>query len=227
MTWYKRRINAPDGNEPVALDLSTMGKGQAWVNGEHIGRYWISFHSVPGDCSRPCNYRGRYNKYKCETNCGQPSQRLYHIPRSLLRPTGNLLVVFEETGADPSKISFVTRSVKRICAHISDTQPPSLHLWKNMGTDIETLLENTKPRLQLECPASKLISSIKFASFGNPEGVCGKFRKGTCHSIHSWRTAEKVCLGQRECFMDVSSETFGGDPCPGTMKSLAVEATCS
>lgn len=22
-----------------------MGKGQVWINGEHIGRYWISFRS--------------------------------------------------------------------------------------------------------------------------------------------------------------------------------------
>lgn len=227
MTWYKRIINAPDGNDPVAIDLSSMGKGQAWVNGENIGRYWIYFHSVPGNCPGTCDYRGRYNKLKCQSNCGQPSQRLYHIPRSLLKPTGNLLVLFEETEAEPSKVSLVTRSVKSICAHISDAQPPSPDLWKKMGTGITTVLENTKPRLQLECPASQRISSIKFASFGNPQGECGNFSKGTCHSMHSWRIAEKVCLGQSACFIDVSSETFGEDPCAGATKSLAVEATCS
>jgi hypothetical protein len=223
MTWYKRTINAPDGNDPVALDLSSMGKGQAWVNGENIGRYWISFRSVPGSCSRTCDYRGRYNKLKCESNCGQPSQKLYHVPRSFLKPTGNLLVLFEETGADPSKVSFLTRSVKGICAHISETHPPSPYLWKKLGR----VPENANPRLRLKCPAGKRISSIEFASFGNPQGACGHFRKGTCHSTRSWATAEKVCLGQRACFMDVSPETFGDDPCVGTVKSLAVEAICS
>ncbi|GER35991.1 beta-galactosidase, partial [Striga asiatica] len=42
--------------------------------------------------------------------CDQPSQRWYHIPRSWLKPSGNLLVVFEEWGGDPSNISLVTRT---------------------------------------------------------------------------------------------------------------------
>ncbi|XP_066368874.1 uncharacterized protein [Miscanthus floridulus] len=35
LTWHKAYFNAP-----VALDMGSMGKGQAWVNGHHIGRYW-------------------------------------------------------------------------------------------------------------------------------------------------------------------------------------------
>lgn len=35
----------------------------------------------------------------------------YHVPRSWLKPTGNLLVVFEEIGGDASKISLVKRSI--------------------------------------------------------------------------------------------------------------------
>lgn len=34
----------------------------------------------------------------------------YHIPRSWLKPTGNVLVVFEEFGGDPTKISLVKRT---------------------------------------------------------------------------------------------------------------------
>lgn len=33
----------------------------------------------------------------------------YHIPRSWLTPTGNLLVVFEEWGGDPTWMSLVER----------------------------------------------------------------------------------------------------------------------
>ena len=110
-------------------------------------------------------------------------------------------MLFEETEDEPSKVSLVTRSVKSICAHISEAQPPSPDLWKNMGTDIMIVPKNTNPRLQLEYPANQRISSIKFASFGNPQGECGNFNKGTCHSIRSWGIAERVCFS----FVSVST----------------------
>jgi len=34
----------------------------------------------------------------------------YHVPRSWLKPSGNLLVVFEEWGGNPTGISLVRRS---------------------------------------------------------------------------------------------------------------------
>ncbi|GLJ24399.1 hypothetical protein SUGI_0466000 [Cryptomeria japonica] len=107
LTWYKTTIDAPEGDGPISLDLRSMGKGQIWINGESVGRYWIIFLVPLGDCST-CDYRGSWNLKKCATNCGQPSQTLYHIPRSLLQPTGNLLVLFEEVGGEPSKISLLT-----------------------------------------------------------------------------------------------------------------------
>lgn len=227
LTWYKAVIGAPDGDEPVTLDLSSMGKGQAWINGEHIGRYWISFLAPPGDCST-CDYRGNYSLHKCATNCGQPSQTLYHVPRSWLRPTGNLLVLFEETGGDPSKISLLTRSIDSVCAHAFETHPPSIQSWKKTEANPEVLRGNVLgPSLQLECSVGRRISSIKFASFGNPKGVCGNFMKGTCHSVESEKIVEKACLGQHGCSITISSKEFGGDACVGTVKSLAVEATCN
>ncbi|GKA40713.1 beta-galactosidase 3-like protein [Tanacetum coccineum] len=33
-------FNAPMGGDPLPLDLSSMGKGQVWINGQSIGRYW-------------------------------------------------------------------------------------------------------------------------------------------------------------------------------------------
>ncbi|KAJ7979355.1 Beta-galactosidase [Quillaja saponaria] len=108
LTWYKTTFNAPAGNEPLALDMSSMGKGQMWINGQSIGRHWPGYiaHGVCGDC----NYAGTYDDKKCHTNCGQPSQRWYHVPRSWLRPSGNLLVVFEELGGDSTGISLVKRT---------------------------------------------------------------------------------------------------------------------
>lgn len=110
LTWYKSSFNAPVGNEPIALDMNTMGKGQVWVNGRNIGRHWPAY-TAHGNCGR-CNYAGIYNEKKCLSNCGQSSQRWYHVPRSWLKPSGNLLVVFEEWGGDPSGISVVKRTNK-------------------------------------------------------------------------------------------------------------------
>nr|GMC96192.1 beta-galactosidase-like [Ipomoea batatas] len=104
LTWYKATFDAPEGNDPLALDMSSMGKGEIWVNGEGVGRHWPGY-TAQGSCSSECNYAGTYNQKKCQVNCGQPSQRWYHVPRSWLKPSGNFLVVFEEWGGDPDRIS--------------------------------------------------------------------------------------------------------------------------
>lgn len=101
-------FNAPSGNAPVALDMGSMGKGQAWVNGHHIGRYW-SYKASGGSCGG-CSYTGTYSETKCQTSCGDISQRYYHVPRSWLNPSGNLLVVLEEFGGDLSGVKLVTRT---------------------------------------------------------------------------------------------------------------------
>ncbi|KAE8712547.1 Beta-galactosidase [Hibiscus syriacus] len=108
MTWYKTTFNAPGGNEPLALDMSSMGKGQVWINGQSIGRHWPGY-IASGSCGG-CDYAGTYTDKKCRTGCGQPSQRWYHVPRSWVKPSGNFLVVFEEWGGDPSRIALVKRT---------------------------------------------------------------------------------------------------------------------
>lgn len=40
------------GNDPLALNLSSMGKGEAWVDGQSIGRYWSSSHDGKGNPSQ-------------------------------------------------------------------------------------------------------------------------------------------------------------------------------
>nr|GEV35162.1 beta-galactosidase-like [Tanacetum cinerariifolium] len=108
LTWYKAIFDAPSGDEPLALDMNNMGKGQVWVNGQSIGRYWPAY-KAKGNCST-CSYAGYYDEKKCLSNCGEASQRWYHVPRSWLNPRGNLLVVFEELGGIPYGISLVKRS---------------------------------------------------------------------------------------------------------------------
>ena len=48
----QRYFDMPRGNDPVALDMTTMGKGLAWVNGNCIGRYWVSYLSPLGKPSQ-------------------------------------------------------------------------------------------------------------------------------------------------------------------------------
>ncbi|KAK9208773.1 hypothetical protein WN944_001133 [Citrus x changshan-huyou] len=110
-TWYKTTFDAPEGNDPLALDMRTMSKGLIWVNGHGVGRYW-SASTAYGNCSpHPCYYGGYMNNQKCLSGCGKPSQIWYHVPRSWLKPTGNLLVVFEEWGGDPTGISLLRRTI--------------------------------------------------------------------------------------------------------------------
>ncbi|XP_060960877.1 beta-galactosidase 1 isoform X2 [Cannabis sativa] len=112
LTWYKTTFDSPEGRDPLALDMSSMGKGQIWINGQSIGRYWATYNAT-GSCNNKCRYSGTYHEKKCLVGCGEASQKWYHVPRSWLHPKGNLLVVFEEQGGDPSGISLMRRIIQK------------------------------------------------------------------------------------------------------------------
>ncbi|XP_048590886.1 beta-galactosidase 15-like [Brassica napus] len=203
MTWYKATFKAPFGNDPVVVDLLGLGKGTAWVNGNNIGRYWPAFISSGDGCSVKCNYRGAYHAEKCLTGCGEPTQRWYHVPRSFLNAGDNTLVLFEEMGGNPSLVNFQTTRVGSVCANVYE---------KNV--------------IELSCDR-KPISAIKFASFGNPDGNCGSFEKGTCEEINNAvDILTQECVGKEKCSIDVSTEKFGAPDCGGAARRLAVEAIC-
>ncbi|CAI8589117.1 unnamed protein product [Vicia faba] len=65
LTWYKTNFIAPSGSNPVAIDFTGMGKGEAWVNGQSIGRYWPTYVAPTSGCTDSCNYRGSYSSSKC------------------------------------------------------------------------------------------------------------------------------------------------------------------
>ncbi|KAK6141946.1 hypothetical protein DH2020_024319 [Rehmannia glutinosa] len=223
LVWYKSTFDAPSGSSPVALDFTGMGKGQAWINGQSIGRYWPTNIAPNSGCTDSCNYRGAYGSKKCLKNCGKPSQQLYHVPRSWLKPSGNIIVLFEEMGGDPTKLSFATRETESICARISESHPLPVDMWTS--SDEETR-KTARPTLSLGCPSpNQVISKIKFASFGTPRGTCGSFSHGRCSSKRALSVVEQACIGSRSCNIGVSINTFG-DPCSGITKSLAVEASC-
>ncbi|KAJ7563919.1 hypothetical protein O6H91_03G130300 [Diphasiastrum complanatum] len=226
LTWYKTEFDAPEGDDPVALDLGTMGKGQVWVNGESLGRYWSSISANQSGCST-CDYRGAYSASKCRTGCGQPSQRWYHVPRAWLNPTENLLVLFEEIGGDPSGISLGIRSYVSVCSHVTQTHPPPIFTRLDLTTGNRVLSNVTTAQLQLDCEPGYKVSSITFASYGTPKGTCASFQEGKCHAKSSLSVVVQECIGHQHCSLPLSSKKFGEDPCPGIFKSLAVEAVCS
>ncbi|KAL5542687.1 hypothetical protein UlMin_010397 [Ulmus minor] len=224
-TWYKTYFDAPSGTDPVALDLASMGKGQAWVNGHHIGRYWTLV--APKDGCGVCDYRGAYNSDKCLMNCGNPTQTWYHVPRSWLNASNNLLVIFEETGGNPFEISVKLRAARSICAQVSESHYPPLHTWSTGdSSDGKLSVNDPTPEMYLYCQHGYMISSIDFASYGTPQGSCQKLSRGKCHSSNSASVVSKACLGRNSCSVGISNIVFGGDPCRGTVKTLAVEAKC-
>ncbi|KAI7992809.1 Beta-galactosidase 8 [Camellia lanceoleosa] len=223
LIWYKTNFDAPSGNNPIALDFTGMGKGEAWVNGQSIGRYWPTNNAPSSGCTNSCNYRGPYNSNKCLKNCGKPSQQLYHVPRSWLQSSGNTLVLFEEMGGDPTQLSFATKQIGSLCSHVSESHPQPVDMW---STDQMTG-KKSGPMLSLECPfPNQIISSIKFASFGTPRGTCGSFSHSQCSSNGALSIIQKACIGLKSCNIGVSIDTFG-NPCVGVTKSLAVEALCT
>ncbi|CAA6663846.1 unnamed protein product [Spirodela intermedia] len=80
-------------NQPL-----TWYKGRLWLNGKAIGRYWPRKSLSSDGCPGTCDYRGKFYPDKCNTGCGEPTQRWYHVPRSWFQPSGNTLVAFEEEG---------------------------------------------------------------------------------------------------------------------------------
>ncbi|KAF6174298.1 hypothetical protein GIB67_040791 [Kingdonia uniflora] len=168
MTWYKTTFKTPLGNDPVVVDLIGMGKGHAWVNGNSLGRYWSSAVADDG-CGGQCDYRGHFDSGKCLSKCGLPTQRWYHVPRSFLRDDINTLVLFEELGGNPTQVNFQTVTIGTICGHAYEGNI-----------------------LELSCQGSQTISAIQFSSFGDAQGTCGSFQKGTCEADNSLSVVQKV-----------------------------------
>ena len=98
-------------------------------------------------------------------------------------------MLFEESGGDPSKISFATKQIGSLCSQVSESHPPPVELW-NLYTESRI---KVGPVMSLECPyPNQVIYSIKFASFGTPYGTCGSFNHGSCSSNKALSIVQKV-----------------------------------
>lgn len=123
----------------------------------------------------------------------------YHIPRSWLQPSNNLLVIFEETGGNPLDISVKLHSTSSICAKVSESHYPPLHVWSHQDiVNGKVSINNAVPEIHLQCDNGQRISSITFASFGTPQGSCQRFSQGDCHAPNSFSVVSEVSIIQQE-----------------------------
>ena len=102
-TWWRSRFTTPAGDDPVALDLTGMGKGLLWLNGRNAGRYWLCPADRPGV--------GQWQAHALrDDKLHQPTQRHYHLPRDWFVRSGlNTLVLLEETTAVPTRVRLLRR----------------------------------------------------------------------------------------------------------------------
>ncbi|XP_072957587.1 beta-galactosidase 1-like [Typha angustifolia] len=204
-TWYKTTFQAPLGSEPVVIDLLGMGKGEAWINGNSIGRFWPTSMASNSGCNK-CDYRGQFKENSCQTGCGEPAQRWYHIPRSFLKDgESNTLVLFEEAGGNPSRVNFQVVTVGTVCATVDEGKT-----------------------MTLSCAAGYSISKIDFASFGDTKGTCGDFERGTCESSQAFSVVSQACVGKHSCSIQVDNNLLGETNCGNstTKIKLSVQAAC-
>lgn len=117
----------------------------------------------------------------------------YHIPRSWLKASDNLLVIFEEVGGNPFDISIERHYSQIICGQVSETHYPPLHKWTKHDTLSATIsIDDPTPEMYLECEQGHVIGSIEFASYGTPKGSCPSFQRSRCHAVNSERLVKEV-----------------------------------
>ncbi|HPT13949.1 MAG TPA: hypothetical protein PK796_04095, partial [Bacteroidales bacterium] len=76
----------------------------------------------------------------------------------------------------------------------------------------------------LNAPAGMVFARVDFASFGLPDGVCPDFTITACHSSRSQSVVENYLLGNNSASIPAGDYIFG-DPCPGSIKRLSINAT--
>lgn len=81
----------------------------------------------------------------------------------------NTLVLFEEFGGNPCNVTVKTVKNSKAYAHAYE------------GSSLE-----------LSCQGKRVISNVKFASFGLPNGTFGSLEKGHCDSSNSLSVLKEV-----------------------------------
>jgi len=84
-TWWKAPFTIDKPDQPIYLEPHGMTKGQIYINGRHLGRYFVA--TADGKAV--------------------PGQDRYFIPSAWLKPEGNELVMFDEHGGNPARARVV------------------------------------------------------------------------------------------------------------------------
>lgn len=113
-------------------------------------------------------------------------------------------MLFEEFGGNPSQLNFQTVAVGKVC-----------------GNAYENNI------MEISCQG-RPISDIKFVGFGNPQGVCGSFQKGSCDANNDpLSIVQSACVGKESCSLYASETLLGATNCDADVpKRLVVEAVC-
>jgi beta-galactosidase len=98
LRWHRTTFARPAAADGLALDLIAMTKGQAWLNGRSLGRYWL----CPGSGESSTFIKG--SRAVNAAASGEPTQRYWHVPLEWLEDD-NELVLFEEVAGDPSGVA--------------------------------------------------------------------------------------------------------------------------
>ena len=120
---------------------------------------------------------------------------------------------------------------------IVHTAPHPLGPWTSLG-DVACIPTPPPPAVQcgsvaedstleLGCAGGATIAAVSFASFGTPTGSCAAgWAVGSCDAANSTSAIAALCVGRASCSVDASIAFFG-DPCLGTLKTLAAQVTCT
>ncbi len=96
LSWWRFSFTRPQTDGALAVDLTGMSKGLAWLNGRCIGRYWL----VAGTREELQSWQ---TPPVLLERIGSPTQQFYHLPAEWLLEE-NEFVLFDELGGDPSQI---------------------------------------------------------------------------------------------------------------------------
>ncbi len=84
--WWRCSFTTPSADVPLWLEPTGLSKGQLYLNGHNVGRYWVA----------------------TATGKNVPPQSRYYLPEAWLRTDrANELLIFEEHGKSPAKARLV------------------------------------------------------------------------------------------------------------------------
>nr|GMC52012.1 beta-galactosidase 15-like [Ipomoea batatas] len=119
-------------------------------------------------------------------------------------PINSRMTWYKEIGGTPANVSFHTVRVGSVCANAYENKV-----------------------IEISCHG-RPISGVKYAHFGETQGLCGSFKKGSCGGAKDALTILKTaCEGKKSCSVAATEDVFGETNCDGQQsKKLVVEAVC-